>query len=45
MDLAAEQRLRPFGGALVGHVGEFRPGRLLDFDHGELAGAADALVA
>ena len=42
MDLAAEQRLGPFRRALVRHVGEARPGRLLYLDHGELAGATDA---
>ena len=41
MDLAGEQRLGPLGRTLVGHMREFRAGRLLDLDHGELAGAAD----
>ena len=40
-----QQRLHPFGAALVRHVGELRAGRLLDLDHHQLAGAADAAGA
>ena len=42
VDLLAEQGLHPLRAALVGDVRELRAGHLLDLDHGELAGAADA---
>jgi sirohydrochlorin ferrochelatase len=42
LDFAAHQRLHPFRAALVGDMRELRAGRLLDLDHHQLAGAADA---